>query len=72
MLKIVKMSGDISREVLKFVKFSSQRLGVLDMVVESCSFYEVFLKVVFKKAVNYNVNKSIFVIPREKEKQGSN
>ena len=31
-----------------------QRLGVLDMVVEKCSFYDVFLKVVFKKHVNYN------------------
>ena len=28
--------------------------GVFNIVVEQCSFYEVFLKVVFKKAVNYN------------------
>ena len=31
-----------------------ERLGVLDMVVEKCSFCDVFLKVVFRKHVNYN------------------
>ena len=36
-------------------------LSVLDMVVEKCLFYDVFLKVVFKKHVKYN-EKSLFVI----------
>ena len=41
--------------------------GVLDMVVEKCSFYDVFLKVVFKKHVNSN-DKSLFVISERKKK----
>tara|TARA_B100000780_G_scaffold275746_1_gene243029 strand:+ start:1057 stop:1257 length:201 start_codon:yes stop_codon:yes gene_type:complete len=36
------IGSDYSREVLTFAKIS-------DMVVQSCSFYVVFLKVVFKK-----------------------
>ena len=40
--------------MLKFTKKIVKRLGVLDMVVEKCSFYDVFLKVVFRKLVNYN------------------
>ena len=40
-------------------------LSVLDMVVEKCSFYDVFLKVVFKKHVNYN-EKVIFRNIRKK------
>ena len=39
----------------------------LDMVVEKCSFYDVFLKVVFKKHVNYN-EKVTFRNIRKKEK----
>ena len=42
-------------------------LGVLDMVVEKCSFYDVFLKVVFKKHVNYN-EKVTFRNIRKKKK----
>ena len=37
------------------------------MVVEKCSFCDVFLKVVFKKHVNYN-EKSLFVISERKKK----
>jgi hypothetical protein len=53
-LKFIKKGSDFSWEVLKFRKKVVKRLGVLDMVVEKCSFYDVFLKVVFKKHVNYN------------------
>ena len=80
-MKFVKKGSDFSWEVLKFMKkvvilvgrcWNSQkkvvkRLGVLDMVVEKCSFYEVFLEVVFKKHVNYN-EKVTFRNIRKKKK----
>ena len=50
----MEKGSDFSREVLKFTKNVIKRLCVLDTVVETCSFYEVFLKVVFKKHVNCN------------------
>ena len=53
-MKFIKKGSDFSWEVLKFRKKVVKRLGVLDMVVEKGSFYDVFLKVVFKKHVNYN------------------
>ena len=66
-MKFTKKGSDFSREVLKFRKKVVKRLGVLGMVVEKCSFYDVFLKVVFKKHVNYN-EKSLFVISEKKKK----
>ena len=42
-------------------------LGVLDTVVEKCSFCDVFLKVVFKTHVNYN-EKVTFRNIRKKKK----
>ena len=50
----MKKGSDFSKEVLKFTKKVVERLGVLDMVVGKCSFCDVFLKVAFKKHVNYN------------------
>ena len=55
------MSGGFSWEVFKFVKFKVKRPSVFDMVFEQCFFYLVFLRVVFKKALNNN-EKSIFLI----------
>ena len=43
-----------------------ERLGVLDMVVEKCSFHDMFLKVVCKKHVN-TMEKSLFVISERKK-----
>ena len=43
-------------------------LSVLDMVVEKCLFYDVFLKVVFKKHLNYN-EKWIFVISGKQKRE---
>ena len=44
-------------------------LGVWDMVVEKCSFYDVFLKVVFKKHANYNEKLTFRNIRKKKEKR---
>ena len=63
-----KKNSEFSREVLKFTKKVVERLGVLDMVVEKCSFCDVFLKVVFKKHVNHN-EKSLFVISERKKNE---
>ena len=63
----MKKGNDFSGDVLKFRKKKVERLGVLDMVVEKCSFYEVFLEVVFKKHVNYNENIT-FRNPRKEKK----
>jgi hypothetical protein len=41
----MKKGSDFSREVLKFTKKVVKRIGVLDMVVENSSFYDVFFLV---------------------------
>ena len=42
-----------------------ERLSVLEMVVENWLFYDIFLKVVFKKHVNYNENVAVRNIRRK-------
>ena len=64
----MKKGCDFSREVLKFTKKVIKRLGVLDMVVETCSFYDVLLKVFFKKGVTYN-GKIVFRDIRKRERK---
>ena len=53
-MNIIKKGSDFSKEVLKCTKKVIERLGVLTMVVETCSFYDVFLKVAFKQHVTCN------------------
>ena len=67
-MKFMKKGSDFCREVLKFTKKVVKKLNVLDMVVDKCSFYDVFLKVIFKKHVNYN-DKITFRNIREREIQ---
>ena len=47
-LKFIKQGSDFNKEVLTFIQKKVKRLSVLDMVVESCSLYEMCLKVVKK------------------------
>ena len=68
-LKFMKKGNEFSREVLKFTKKVVERLGVLDMVVGKCLFCEVFLKVVFKKHVNYNEQIDVRNIRKKQKKQ---
>ena len=66
--KFMKKGNGFSWEVLKLTKKVVERLGVLDMVIDKCSFCDVFSKVVFRKHVNYN-KKSLFVISERKENE---
>ena len=71
-LKFMKKGSDFSRGVLEFTKKVVKRLGVLDMVVEKCSFYDVFLKLVFRKHVNYNEKITFRNIRKKREKKRIN
>ena len=71
-MKFIKKGSEFSREVLKFMKKVIKKLGAFDMVVERCSFYDVFLKVVFKKHVNHNEQIYFRNSRNKKEKEKTN
>ena len=68
-LEFVKKGSDFSREVLKFTKKGSQKTECFGHARRKLLFYEVFLKVVFKKHVNYNEKITFRNIRKKREKR---